>query len=93
MQTPLLEDSESPALPSTADAVAEITKDMANSARMRRVGRMCLLAALMRLSDEIEEISDVHAPAIANAPAGVAAEMRQLRRAAFDAIAALKREG
>ena len=57
--------------------------------RRERVDRMCLLAALMRLSDEIDEICDVHTSAITSVPA----EMSQLKSAVSGGIAALKREG
>ena len=43
----------------------------------------------MRLSDEIDEICDVHTSAITSVPA----EMSQLKSAVSGGIAALKREG
>jgi hypothetical protein len=91
--TTFSQDIESPVPPAAAEAIADIAKNMAMAARHRRVGRMCLLAALMRLADEIDDIRDVHAPAISNAPGAVPAEMTRLKSAVSESIAALKREG
>jgi hypothetical protein len=71
-----------------ATAVEEIARGMTDATRRRNVGQICLQAALNRLSDEIDELCDVHAPAIANA--GIAAELRKLKEAALDSLAALK---
>jgi hypothetical protein len=72
------------------NAVKEIAQGMANAARMREVGRLCLQAALTRLVGEIDDILDIHAAAIAHAPAGVASELRRLKSAAAESLSALK---
>jgi hypothetical protein len=71
-------------------AVEELAAGMANAVRMREVGRLCLQAALTRLGDDIAQLCDVHAAAIALAPDGVAAEIRRLQNAAAESLAALK---
>jgi hypothetical protein len=69
-------------------AVEDIARGMAEATRRRSVGQICLQAALNRLADEIDELCDVHAGAIANA--GIAAELKRLKEAAADSLAALK---
>lgn len=74
----------------TAEAVEEIAEGMARATRMREVGRLCLQAALTRLAGEVADILDIHAAAIAHAPPAVASELRRLKSAAAESLAALK---